>query len=79
MFEYFIVANIVYESCSDTSVGIVRVNHNQMLEIISAFDRETHFIDVDQLSFEIEYLDWVDMKKPFTGTISLIGTFYYPG
>lgn len=79
MYDYYIVANTVFESCSDTDVGIVRVNQPQMLEIIQAFDRESHFIDVDKLSFDISDLDWVDNKSTFTGTISLIGTFYYPG
>lgn len=73
----FVVANVVYEASSDTSVAIYEVSVEELLEIKTNTDPETLFVDVDSLSFDVDDLDYHDPRKPFVGRIDAVVTFYW--
>lgn len=72
---YYICANIVHETNSDTDIAIFQLDEQQYDEVRKALD-SVNFINTDELSFEIDNLKTI--PAPFEGRISIVGTFYVP-
>lgn len=76
----YICANIVYESCSDTGIAIYELTIPQLVEVRNVMDKQTGYIDVEQLSFdpmEDNIPTW-DSDHAFSGRIEFVGTWYWP-
>ncbi len=74
---YYICANRVYEDNSDTDIAIYQLDESQYTEARKALD-SVNFMNVEELSFDIDNLKTFDLNTPFEGRISFVGTWYIP-
>ena len=76
--RYF-VYNIVYESCSDTGVGILAVDDATANEILAKMDPQTGFVDQSDCSFDFDDImaEAPDVAMPFQGLIEACISLYW--